>query len=89
MKPIIVTAIFGDGEDGLGDADSAMGDATGRLGDGNADGAVDSQGKALEAMRKGAQSLAANAVLVETDDAMLLDIDKPDDLARAARQIST
>ena len=35
-----------------------MGDATGRLGDGNADGAVDSQGKALEALRKGAQSLA-------------------------------
>ena len=48
----------GDGEDGLGDADSAMGDATGRLGDGNADGAVDSQGKALQALRKGAQSLA-------------------------------
>lgn len=50
----------GDGEDGdgLGDADSAMGDATGRLGDGNADGAVDSQGEALEALRKGAQSLA-------------------------------
>ncbi len=48
----------GDGEDNLGDADSAMGDAGGRLGEGNADGAVDSQGKALEAMRKGAQSLA-------------------------------
>jgi uncharacterized protein (TIGR02302 family) len=48
----------GDGEDGLGDADTAMGDATGRLGEGNADGAVDSQGKALEALRKGAQSLA-------------------------------
>jgi uncharacterized protein (TIGR02302 family) len=48
----------GDGEDGLGDADSAMGDATGRLGEGNTDGAVDSQGKALEALRKGAQSLA-------------------------------
>ncbi|WP_291864703.1 TIGR02302 family protein [Bradyrhizobium sp.] len=48
----------GDGEDGLGDADSAMGDATGRLGEGNADGAVDSQGKALDALRKGAQSLA-------------------------------
>ena len=48
----------GDGEDGLGDADCAMGDATGRLGEGNADGAVDSQGKALEALRKGAQSLA-------------------------------
>jgi uncharacterized protein (TIGR02302 family) len=46
------------GEDGLGDADSAMGDAGSRLGEGNADGAVDSQGQALEAMRKGAQSLA-------------------------------
>jgi hypothetical protein len=48
----------GDGEDGLDQADNAMGDATGRLGDGNADGAVDSQGRALEALRKGAQSLA-------------------------------
>ncbi len=48
----------GDGEDGLGEADSAMGDAGGRLGEGNADGAVDSQGKALDALRKGAQSLA-------------------------------
>ena len=35
-----------------------MGDAGGKLGEGNADGAVDSQGKALEALRKGAQSLA-------------------------------
>ncbi len=48
----------GEGENGLGDADSAMDDAGGKLGDGNADGAVDAQGKALEAMRKGAQSLA-------------------------------
>src|SRR5207302_3850271 len=48
----------GDGEDGLEQADSAMGDASGRLGEGNADGAVDSQGKALDALRKGAQSLA-------------------------------
>jgi uncharacterized protein (TIGR02302 family) len=48
----------GDGEDGLGQADNAMGDASGRLGEGNADAAVDSQGKALEALRKGAQSLA-------------------------------
>jgi len=48
----------GEGEDGLGDADTAMGDATGRLGEGNADGAVDSQGQALDALRKGAQSLA-------------------------------
>jgi len=46
------------GENGLGEADSAMGDASGRLGEGNADGAVDSQGKALDALRKGAQSLA-------------------------------
>ncbi len=46
------------GEDGLGQADSAMGDAGSRLGEGNADAAVDSQGKALEALRKGAQSLA-------------------------------
>jgi uncharacterized protein (TIGR02302 family) len=48
----------GDGEDGLDQADGAMGDASGRLGEGNADGAVDSQGRALEALRKGAQSLA-------------------------------
>jgi uncharacterized protein (TIGR02302 family) len=48
----------GDGEDGLEQADGAMGDASGRLGEGNADGAVDSQGKALEALRKGAQALA-------------------------------
>ena len=48
----------GDGEDGLGSADSAMGDADGQLGDGNADGAVDSQGRALDALRKGAQDLA-------------------------------
>ena len=45
-------------EDGLGQADSAMGDAGTRLGEGNADAAVDSQGKAMEALRKGAQSLA-------------------------------
>jgi uncharacterized protein (TIGR02302 family) len=48
----------GDSEDGLGQADSAMGDAGSRLGEGNADAAVDSQGKALEALRKGAQSMA-------------------------------
>ena len=35
-----------------------MGDAEGELGEGDADGAVDSQGRALEAMRKGAQGLA-------------------------------
>ncbi|UTD27603.1 TIGR02302 family protein [Bradyrhizobium sp. WD16] len=48
----------GDQSGGLEDADSAMGDADGRLGEGNADGAVDSQGRALEALRKGAQQLA-------------------------------
>ena len=48
----------GNGDNGLDDADSAMGDASGKLGEGNADGAVDSQGRALDALRKGAQSLA-------------------------------
>jgi uncharacterized protein (TIGR02302 family) len=49
----------GQGEmDQLGRAGEAMGDAEGQLGEGNADGAVDSQGKALEALRKGAQGLA-------------------------------
>jgi len=48
----------GDDEDGLDTADNAMGDASGKLGEGNADGAVDSQGKALDALRKGAQNLA-------------------------------
>jgi uncharacterized protein (TIGR02302 family) len=43
---------------GLGDADSAMGDASGQLGDGNPDGAADSQGRALDALRKGAQQLS-------------------------------
>jgi uncharacterized protein (TIGR02302 family) len=47
-----------DSGDALGDADDAMGDASGKLGDGNADAAVDSQGRALDALRKGAQSLA-------------------------------
>ena len=48
----------GDGEDGLAEADGAMGDAGSRLGEGNADAATDAQGKAVEALRKGAQSLA-------------------------------
>jgi len=48
----------GEDGDGLAEADGAMGDAGSRLGEGNADAAVDSQGKALEALRKGAQSLA-------------------------------
>jgi uncharacterized protein (TIGR02302 family) len=46
------------GDDPLGKAGEAMGDAEGRLGDNNADGAVDSQGKALDALRKGAQGMA-------------------------------
>ena len=44
--------------DPLGRAGDAMGDAQGQLGDGDADGAVDSQGRALEALRKGAQGMA-------------------------------
>jgi len=42
----------------LGRAGEAMGDAEGALGDGNADGAVESQGRALDALRRGAQALA-------------------------------
>ena len=49
----------GQGEmDQLGSAGDAMGEAESELGDGDAEGAVDSQGRALEAMRKGAQGLA-------------------------------
>jgi uncharacterized protein (TIGR02302 family) len=44
--------------DQLGSAGEAMGEAEGELGQGDADSAVDSQGRALEAMRKGAQGLA-------------------------------
>ena len=44
--------------DQLGSAGDAMGEAEGQLGEGDADGAVGSQGRALEAMRKGAQGLA-------------------------------
>jgi uncharacterized protein (TIGR02302 family) len=44
--------------DQLGRAGEAMGQAEGSLGQGNPDSAVDSQGRALEALRKGAQSLA-------------------------------
>jgi hypothetical protein len=35
-----------------------MGEAEGEIGQGNTDSAVDSQGRALDALRKGAQSLA-------------------------------
>jgi len=48
----------GDDDGSLDSADGAMGDAGSKLGDGNADGAVDAQGKALEALRKGAQKMA-------------------------------
>jgi uncharacterized protein (TIGR02302 family) len=49
----------GQGEMGqLGEAGDAMGQAEGQLGQGNADGAVDSQGRALDALRRGAQNLA-------------------------------
>jgi len=53
------------GEDGelgegnpLGDADTAMGEAGGQLGQGRAGSAVDAQGRAVEALKKGAQNLA-------------------------------
>jgi uncharacterized protein (TIGR02302 family) len=48
----------GDDDSGLDTADGAMGDAGSQLGEGNADGAVDAQGRALEALRKGAQKMA-------------------------------
>jgi uncharacterized protein (TIGR02302 family) len=52
-----------DGDQGADDgsldaADGAMGDAGSQLGEGNSDGAVDAQGKALDALRKGAQKMA-------------------------------
>src|SRR5262249_35181319 len=55
---------FGQGQQGQGEMDQlgrageAMVEAEGQLGEGNADGAVDSQGRALEALRRGAQNLA-------------------------------
>ena len=48
----------GDGMGQLGRAGEEMGNAQGQLGDGNADGAVGSQGRALEALRRGAQGMA-------------------------------
>ncbi|MFO1111823.1 MAG: TIGR02302 family protein [Bradyrhizobium sp.] len=72
----------GDGEDGFDEADNAMGDATGRLGEGNSDGAVDAQGKALEALRKGAQSLADSMQPGDGDGQM----DGPGPGNRAGRQ---
>ena len=47
-----------DGSDQLGRAGQAMGDAEGDLGNSDPDNAVDAQGRALDALRKGAQSLA-------------------------------
>jgi uncharacterized protein (TIGR02302 family) len=47
-----------DGADQLGRAGQAMGEAEGDLGNADPDGAVDAQGRALDALRKGAQSLA-------------------------------
>jgi uncharacterized protein (TIGR02302 family) len=47
-----------EGDDNLSEADKAMADALGKLGDSDADGAVDSQGKALDSLRRGAQRLA-------------------------------
>jgi uncharacterized protein (TIGR02302 family) len=47
-----------DGTDQLGRAGEAMGEAEGELGQGDADNAVESQGRALDALRKGAQGLA-------------------------------
>ena len=44
--------------DQFGEAGDAMGQAEGQLGEGNADGAVGSQGRALDALRRGAQNLA-------------------------------
>ncbi len=44
--------------DQLGRAGDAMNEAQGELGNGDADNAVDAQGRALEELRKGAQSLA-------------------------------
>lgn len=48
----------GDGN-GLSQADGAMGDAGDQLGEGNSEGAVGSQGKALEAMRNAKKQLEA------------------------------
>lgn len=47
-----------DGEDGFDAAESAMGDAGSQIGEGDADGATASQGRAIDALRKGMQDLA-------------------------------
>ena len=48
----------GDGMGELGRAGEEMGNAEGQLGEGDGDGAVGSQGRALEALRRGAQGMA-------------------------------
>ena len=48
----------GEGDQAFGRARDAMREAERQLGGGNADGAVDSQGKAVDNLRRGAQSLA-------------------------------
>ncbi|BAL79588.1 DUF4175 family protein [Bradyrhizobium cosmicum] len=47
-----------DGDDGFDAAENAMGDAGNQIGEGDADGATASQGKAIDALRKGMQDLA-------------------------------
>ncbi|MGT2439124.1 DUF4175 family protein [Bradyrhizobium betae] len=47
-----------DGDDGFDAAGNAMGDAGNQIGEGDADGATASQGKAIDALRKGMQDLA-------------------------------
>ena len=47
-----------DGMEQLGRGGEAMGEAEGQLGDGDGEGAVGSQGRALEALRRGAQGMA-------------------------------
>ncbi|MCS3728379.1 DUF4175 family protein [Bradyrhizobium betae] len=47
-----------DGDDGFDAAENAMGDAGNQIGEGDSDGAATSQGKAIDALRKGMQDLA-------------------------------
>ncbi|HET9904251.1 MAG TPA: TIGR02302 family protein [Xanthobacteraceae bacterium] len=47
-----------DGRGALGEAEQAMRDAEEQLGQGDGEGAVESQGRAIESMRRGGQSLA-------------------------------
>lgn len=47
-----------DGEDGFDAAENAMGDAGNQIGEGDSEGATASQGRAIDALRKGMQDLA-------------------------------